>query len=462
MCTVQYASHMPKRLTLDDHRERAQTWLAFIEEHGRQPGNRPEAPPSESALYYWINKLRKAESAMTLSAEVRAVLNEEAPTWRTPADPARPDPELHTRRAHDYRRFGEKHGRKPSQLARGRHERQLQHWMTNQRAALAQGTLHPEVREAISAALPGWDAPSAKQPREHKTPIPFAERIVALKAYMDENSGMLPPSNGGDGPDGSLGRWLAQQRRLWRRGELKRARKRALDGLTPTWTHERRNEAKWGLRAQQLAEFFAEHDRLPRSTRADEDERRLNAWLHVQRDAELTDEQITTLNAAVPTWRGEGVPSGWAHRTREIQHFIRDEGHRPRPQGATPEERRMGFWLTRQRKALREGRLSEAAATMLEEALPGWETPDTPAPPTRRSRVPAATPNRGSGTRKRLPTDRRSLIDLAQLDVTNRHPSLAAEDPYRYARKVVNRYVRLATTAGLLQKPPAEAPVDNE
>ena len=315
-------------------------WLTFIEEQSRQPGNRPEAPPSESALYYWINKLRKAESAGVLSANVRAVLDEEAPTWRTPVDPARPDPDLHTRRAQDYKRFVNENGRKPSQLARGRHERQLQHWMTNQRAALAQGTLRTELRQAISAVLPGWDARSDKPPRERKTPITFAERIVALSAYMEENSGLLPPSNGGgDGDDASLGRWLAQQRRLWRRGELKRARKRALDGLAPTWTHERRSEAKWGLRAGQLAEFFTTHDRLPRSTRSDEDERRLNAWLHAQRDAELTDEQIATLDATVPIWRGQGVSSSWAHRTREIQEFIRDEGHRPRPQGATPEER---------------------------------------------------------------------------------------------------------------------------
>ncbi len=454
---------MPKRLTLDDHRERARMWLTFIEEQGRQPGNRPEAPPSESALYYWINKLRKAESAGALSANVRAVLDEEAPTWRTPVDPGRPDPDLHTRRAQDYKRFVNENGRKPSQLARGRQERQLQHWMTNQRAALAQGTLRTEVRQAISVVLPGWDARSDKPPRERKTPITFAERIVALSAYMEENSGLLPPSNGGsDGDDASLGRWLAQQRRLWRRGELKRARKRALDGLAPTWTHERRKEAKWGLRAGQLAEFFTTHDRLPRSTRADEGERRLNAWLHAQRDAELTDKQIATLDATVPIWRGEGVSASWAHRTREIQEFIRDEGHRPRPQGATPEERRMGFWLTRQRKALRDGRLSDAAVAMLEEALPGWETPETATPSRSPSRGPAATGKRGSGQRNRLPTDRRSLIQLAQLDVTNRHPSLAVEDPYRYARTVVNRYGRLAHASGLLQLPEAEASVDDK
>lgn len=303
---------MARALTLDDQRERARAWLAFVKANGRQPGNRPYAPQSESALYYWINKLRKTEAAGTLDAEICAALDEVAPAWREPADPSRPNPELHARRAADYRAFIGEHGRRPSQLARLPRERQLQHWMTNQRAAFAMGHLSSEVQAAISAVLPGWDAPSGKAPREFVTVVPFAERVAALRAYMDANSGLLPPSNGGDADDGSIGRWLAQQRRLWRRGELKRSRKRALDGLTPTWTHERRNESKWSLRAADLAAFVAEHGRLPRNTRSDEVERQLSAWMQAQRRTIGRSGNNARLDGTELAWRGSALRLGCA------------------------------------------------------------------------------------------------------------------------------------------------------
>lgn len=443
---------MPGKLTLDDQRERARAWLAFVEVNGRQPGNKPDAPHQESALYYWINKHRKADAAGTLNAKTRAVLDEVAPAWREPANPSRPNPELHARHAAEYRAFCEEHGRAPSQLARRPIERQLQQWMANQRATLAAGRLSPEVQAAISALLPGWDAPSDKGPRESVVLVPFAERLAALRAYVEANSGLLPPLNGGDGDDGSLGRWLAHQRRLWRRGELKRARKRALDELSPTWMQDRRSDAKWNLRAADLAAFVAERGRLPRGTRRDKTERQLNAWMHKQRRAELSDEQVGTLDSTAPDWRGDGVPSGWAMRVREIEEFIREYEHRPRPQGGTPEERRMGFWLTRQRRALRDGALSDVEVTLLSEALPGWETPDGRSPGPRRpqrprQRIQSRTRASDGYQPRRLPTDRRALIESAQLDVTNRNPTLALDDPYRYARKVVKRYLRLAAKA---------------
>lgn len=116
---------MPTRLTLDEHRERAVAWREFVETHGRQPGNRPDAPASESSLYYWLFKRRQADAEGKLPAELRVVLDEAAPDWREPRDPSRPNPELHSRHAQDYLTFVMKYGRTPSQLARGRRELSL-------------------------------------------------------------------------------------------------------------------------------------------------------------------------------------------------------------------------------------------------------------------------------------------------------------------------------------------------
>lgn len=442
---------MPRKLTLDDQRDRARAWNAFVEASLRQPGNKPDAPGTESALYYWVNRLRKADKAGELDAETCTALDEVAPTWREATEPSQPNPELHAQRAADYRMFVEAHGRRPSQLASHPRELKLHRWMANQRSALASGRLSPDVQSAISDTLPGWDTPSDKAPRQFVPVVPFDERLAALRAYMDANGGLLPPANGGD-IEGNLGRWLAQQRRLWRRGELKRSRKRALDGVTLAWTHERRNEVKWSLRVAELAVFVAEHGNLPRNTRSDEVERQLSAWMQVQRRAELSDDQAEMLNLSVPGWRGDGVAAGWSARVREIEAFVGKNGHRPRPQGDTPEESRMGFWLTRQRRALREGRLSAVGATLLGEAVPGWESPDARSAESRAPK-PGSPHERTAGLhrRKRLPIDRRALIEKAQRDVVNQHPTLPVDDPYRYARKVVNCYVRLAVRTGLLR-----------
>lgn len=436
---------------MDDQRERASAWSTFVELNSRQPGNKPDAPQSESALYYWVNRHRRAVAKGTLNAEICIALDEVDPTWREATDPTKANPALHAGRAADYRAFIESHGRRPSQLAHHPRELKLHQWMANQRAALATGHLSVEVQAAISATLPDWDAPSRKASREFVSVVPFEERLAVLRAYMDANSGLLPPSKGGG--DGSLGRWLAQQRRLWRRGELKRSRKRALDGLTLTWMHDSRNEGKWNLRVAELAVFVEAKGQLPRNTRQDEAEGQLSAWMQAQRSAQLSDDQTTKLDLTVPSWRGHGVASGWSARVQEIELFVKEHGHRPRPHAVTAEESRMGFWLTRQRRVLREGKLSEVAVALLDQAMPGWESPEVRAAQPRVLKV-GSPRDRESGSRQRkgLPTDRRLLIEMAQRDVTNKHPLLPADDPYRYAHKVVNRYVRLAVHAGILHR----------
>jgi hypothetical protein len=441
---------MPRTLTLDAQRERARAWAHFVEANGRQPGNKPEAGQAESALYYWIHTLRQAEIRASLDPAIRFVLDEVAPTWREPNNPSRPSPELHAAHAIDYREFTEELGRAPSQVARSARERRLQHWMTNQRATLAAGRLAPEVQAAISAELPGWDAPSGRGRRDHSEAVPFAERIVALSEYMATHHGMFPPANGLTETDVPLGRWLAHQRRQWRRGELKRSRKRALDGLSPSWTYERRSDGKWRIRLSELAAFVADEGRLPRRTKNGA-ERGLSAWLHNMRHTDLTDEQIGSLDAAVPNWRGSEVGDQWTARAFAIQTFIAEHGHRPRAQSDSAEESRMGFWLTRQRRALREGKQAEAQTQLLNEVLPGWELPERRIARLREPRVPGPAreprPIRELAS-ARLPTNRRGLIDRAQRDVTNRHPELALDDPWRFARKVVNRYLKLAERAG--------------
>jgi hypothetical protein len=164
---------------------------------------------------------------------------------------------------------------------------------------------------------------------------------------------------------------------------------------------------------------------------------------------------VTELDTAVPGWRGREVRDAWAARVREIEHFVGEHGHRPRPQGATPEERRMGFWLTRQRRAKREGHLSPEAEALLSEGLPGWDEADRRQAAPRAPRVPRP---RGpqpdppvKRERKRKPgrpaakvtTD--DLIEQAQREVLNRNPVLPWDDPFEYSQRVLRRFLKLSS-----------------
>jgi hypothetical protein len=206
--------------------------------------------------------------------------------------------------------------------------------------------------------------------------------------------------------------------------------------------NERRNGAKWNLRAAVLAEFVAEHGRLPRRTQQDKSERQLTVWLATQRTAELSAERAAALDAISPIWRRGTLPSMWVERVEEIVTFVSVHGHRPRAQGPTPEERRMGFWLTRQRRAERDGKLAPEAEAMLSGAIPGWEAVDRPERiprPPRPKRMP--NPPR---ERHQRPVSTNDLIERAQRDVTNRYPVLHMDDPLEFSRLVVRRYLRLS------------------
>ena len=376
------------------------------------------------------------------------MLDEEAPGWREPAGTSNANVELHSTRAKEYRAFVDSHRRPPSQTSQDQEERRLHHWLTNQRSALTEGRMHQETRAAISAELPGWDAPSGRPRRAPVPKVTFEERIIELDSYLAANDGLLPPSNGGRPEEAGLGPWLRYQARLLNRGALDASRREKLDRCAPGWAGKTRNDSKWEVRAAELEAFVKSEGRLPRSTKYDDAERSLHAWLRRARDGELTEEQEAHLDASIPGWRGGPVPDSWADRVREIEEFVEQHGHFPRASGATAEESRMGYWLTRQRGARKKGKLAPEAAAMLTSALPGWEKPNPSRVSSERDSVrPSPRPlrrqssSRGLGNTQAKPSDR--LIDTAMRDVTNRYPLLPWENPFEYSNRVLRRYLRL-------------------
>ncbi|WP_407666937.1 helicase associated domain-containing protein [Nakamurella alba] len=74
----------------------------------------------------------------------------------------------------------------------------------------------------------------------------------------------------------------------------------------------------------------------------------------------------------------------WEQRLAELVQFAADAGRWPRATGKAPiAERRLGQWLTTQRRELRGCALTEHRRRRLDQQLPQWHTAGviTPAPP---------------------------------------------------------------------------------
>jgi hypothetical protein len=135
-------------------------------------------------------------------------------------------------------------------------------------------------------------------------------------ARMDEvitwirSEGRLPRDRSEDQEERSMARWLSERRREAADGSLHPAYR---DGLTPVpgWAGNPRaaaDEARWHERLDQLADFRAEGNDLPRHhDYASEREHTLGVWIHTQRykhrRGELATKKVTLLDQAVPGWQ---------------------------------------------------------------------------------------------------------------------------------------------------------------
>lgn len=88
----------------------------------------------------------------------------------------------------------------------------------------------------------------------------------------------------------------------------------------------------------------------------------------------MTAERLVLLDASLPGWREPPTPPPrkWAETAAEIASHHASTKRLPRQNGSTDDERRLGRWLTTQRKRLDDGALSEDRTAWLDENLPGW------------------------------------------------------------------------------------------
>lgn len=132
--------------------------------------------------------------------------------------------------------------------------------------------------------------------------------------------------------------------------------------------------AEWQQRYLDLEEFVGNEKRLPQSTlngrRPSVWEADLYSWLRRQRrrESELSEWQWQLLDALHPrVWEPRQVD--WERRLLEYVQFVQERGAAPRVRSAERAERRLAHWMARQRRLLRNRRLSAGRATLLRSVL---------------------------------------------------------------------------------------------
>lgn len=166
-------------------------------------------------------------------------------------------------------------------------------------------------------------------------------RLDRLTAWIDTH-GDFPRRT--DGEERSLCLWLAEQRRFDRAGTLGGNRRRLLAEI-PGALLERAPD-----RLGQLADFHAEHGRLPRTTGTDPQERALGAYLvHNLRvsikTGRINSERLDRARAIPGVTELRPVPDQ-LEMLKELRSYVADRGHLPVRSGRNTEaERRLSDWV---------------------------------------------------------------------------------------------------------------------
>lgn len=117
-------------------------------------------------------------------------------------------------------------------------------------------------------------------------------------------------------------------------------------------------EAAWVARAAELSATARRLGRLPRAGDPDVEPRTLS-WVKNQRRAELHPAQTSALNL-IPGWSWSPQDDVWDVHAAHFGQFVQRERRQPRIRATDVDERRLGTWAARQRRAAETGALPYA------------------------------------------------------------------------------------------------------
>jgi superfamily II DNA or RNA helicase len=235
----------------------------------------------------------------------------------------------------------------------------LGRWVNSHRVAYQEGRLSPP-RIARLEALRGWTWDDRSQAWE--------DSFAALEAFVAREGHARVPRDQIEGGV-NLGFWVTNQRA--RKPRLSASQIARLDAL-PGWTWDARTQM-WEDSFAALEAFVARegHARVPQTHV--EQGIRLGEFVGSQRakrGSGLSASRVTRLEA-VPGWTWDARTQMWEDTFAALEAFVAREGHARVPRDQIEDGIALGSWVGSQRRAYKQGRLSEDRIARLE-ALRGW------------------------------------------------------------------------------------------
>jgi len=360
-----------------NNQEREALWHDRLTEVAKFVGKNKRNPSSsiteEAPLASWFTMQRVRLRSGNMRPDRAVLLDEHLPQWR--------DTKSRTSRfednVQDYVEFLTSNGRAPVSTSEDEDEKRLAIWMSNQKAQARRNEASASSIAALDKAVPGWNEWQRKAQNRASNYPKWDENLILLDNFIKENV-VKPVFECEDKEERRLAAWLNNQRRMFRKNLLAQERVDKLDKLIPNWNNLSRNAGKWSLNASQSLAFIKANGTAPSVSSEDAAGRKLARWFADQRRKATTDPALANLlDENLPGWRDVKTATNvqsWEETLTAAAQYVDANGAYPATTSTDPGERRIGFWMTRNRKYLKDGRLSEMKRSKLDTLLPQWKT----------------------------------------------------------------------------------------
>lgn len=240
--------------------------------------------------------------------------------------------------------------------------------------------------------LARWCAAQRRAKRENRLTAEHMSQMEEVGFAWNTNDGgwdsmfakladhMRPMHNGKRrevSASGELQRWMLTQRQAKKRGDLDATREKKLTSIGFEWEPY---SSRWETMLEELRQFQAKHGhcRVPAGWSKNPV---LANWVGVQRarklKGKLSAERIEVLNSLGFAWRlgefsGNRSPKeAWEEMLRRLIAFHAQHGHSTVPQ-VFPEDQKLGWWVTTQRRNRRKGKLTPIQIESLDRLGFNW------------------------------------------------------------------------------------------
>jgi len=246
---------------------------------------------------------------------------------------------------------------------------QLGHWATTQRFFHRDKKMTEERKHLLNSIGFVWEL-------LRKNIAPWEEMYQRLVVFKKEHKHTQVPQKYKEIPQ--LGRWVNTQRVAYRDKNMTEERKHLLDSIGFVWELSRTNKAQWEEMYQRLVVFKKEHKHTQVPTKYKEDPQ-LGEWVSTQRavhrNKKMTEERRHLLDSVGFVWElSKKNKAPWEEMYQCLVAYKTEHMH-TNVSTKYKKDPQLGRWVSKQRIAYRNEKMTERRKRLLNSIDFVWELP---------------------------------------------------------------------------------------